>query len=184
VRESSKPNRTLVSIWRSRRELATRPGVVAFGGETHVWQQILPARSARFFDDARSNVSTGNRVAIEGGQDYASTLEMGRAAHARSKAQASPAWAAQGTSLYPSTRRNSSNNGCRSSIGLTPERPGRLPLVVSRLTWDSESRLRVDPRRPESVSKSGKRPADWLHVVPAPCICSLSPPCTRHHLVD
>lgn len=41
-------------------------GVVAFGGETDVWQQILAARPTRFFNDVMSNVSTGNGLVLEG----------------------------------------------------------------------------------------------------------------------
>jgi pimeloyl-ACP methyl ester carboxylesterase len=45
---------------------APGPGVVAFSGETDVWKQILAARPARFFNDAMSNVSTGNGLSLEG----------------------------------------------------------------------------------------------------------------------
>ena len=41
-------------------------GVVAFGGEPGVWEQIIEANPARFYNDAMSNVSSGKGLAIEG----------------------------------------------------------------------------------------------------------------------
>jgi len=42
------------------------PGVIVFGGDAGVWEQVLEASPARFYNDAMSNVSTGKGLALEG----------------------------------------------------------------------------------------------------------------------
>jgi pimeloyl-ACP methyl ester carboxylesterase len=43
-------------------------GVVAFGGDATVWEQVLEASPGRFYNDVMSNVSAGKGLSLEGDQ--------------------------------------------------------------------------------------------------------------------